>query len=31
VWTDDGKNRLTGVIFTENETGKTTKIDFQQE
>ena len=31
VWTDDGKNKLTGVILTENETGKTTKIDLQQE
>jgi len=28
VWTDDGKNKMTGVILTENETGKTTKIDF---
>lgn len=29
VWTDDGKNELTGVILTENETGKTTKVDFK--
>jgi len=28
VWTDDGENKLTGVILTETETGKTTKIDF---
>jgi len=28
VWTDDMENKLTGVILTENETGKTTKVDF---
>ena len=28
VWTDDGENKLTGVVLTENETGKTIKVDF---
>ena len=28
IWTNDGVNKLTGVLFVEKETGETTKVNF---